>query len=102
MINIKKKFEKRINKLISQNKIVPTGFIEDTKLTSELLSICDICLLPFKSGIKSRYSSFLATYNQKIKMVTTTDIPRTYENGIYYAKINSKKDLLEKNYCIKR
>lgn len=89
-----------IDKYNVKDKIIITGFLEDEKDVARYLSISDVCVLPFTEGIQERNGSFLAAYNQLIPVITT-DKEKKDENGIYYAKPNNEKELLEKiNYVL--
>ena len=90
-----KKLLELINNLNIKNKVIITGFFEDEKDVADLLEISDICVLPFIAGVKTRNGSFLAAYNQKIKIVTTSEVLKD-KDGIYYTKPKSKESLMEK------
>lgn len=84
-----------IEKLGIKEKIVITGFLDDEKDVADLLKISDVCVLPFINGLKKRNGSFLAAYNQEIRIITTSqkDIDK---DGIYYVKPKCEEELLVK------
>ena len=89
-----------IEKLEIKEKVILTGFFEDEKDVADLLEISNVCVLPFVEGVKTRNGSFLASYNQTIKVVTTSNNLED-KNGIYYAKPKSTEELLKKiNYAL--
>lgn len=79
------------------DRIKITGLIDDEKEVANLLQISNICVLPFKEGVQTRNGSFLAAYNQRIPIITTSkeakDNPKM---GIYYVEPNSEEQLLDK------
>lgn len=84
-----------IDKLQIKDKVVVTGLLDNPEDVADLLAISDVCVLPFIGGVKTRNGSFLAAYNQKIKVVTTSDSLKD-EDGIYYVKPQNEEKLLEK------
>ncbi|MCI8397457.1 MAG: glycosyltransferase [Clostridia bacterium] len=85
-----------IKELKIEEKVAITGFIDDAEDVANLLEASDICVLPFVNGLKKSNGSFLAAYNQKIKIITTSNKEEVEEKGIYYVKPNQEQELLEK------
>ena len=84
-----------IDKLNIKEKIIITGFFDDEKDVADLLQISNVCVLPFEEGVKTRNGSFLAAYNQKIKVITTSKSKKD-DNGIYYVEPKNQEQLLQK------
>ncbi len=84
-----------IDKLKIKDKVVITGLFDAPEDVADLLSVSDVCVLPFLNGVKTRNGSFLAAYNQKIKVITTSDDLKDKE-GIYYVEPRNEEKLLEK------
>jgi len=84
-----------IEELGIQDRVIITGFFDSEKDVADLLQISDVCVLPFIDGVKKRNGSFLAAYNQKISVITTSDNEKD-KNGIYYVRPKNKEELLEK------
>ncbi len=61
-----------IDKLNIKEKVIITGFLDDENAVADLLSISNVCVLPFTEGVKTRNGSFLAAYNQQIPIITTS------------------------------
>ena len=90
-----------IDTLNLKDKIKTTGFIENEKLVAKYINATDLCVLPFVDGVQKRNSSFLATYNQHIPIITTSTNSMKDEKGIYYVRCNNEDELLEKiNYVL--
>ena len=85
-----------IEKLNIKNRVIITGFYDDAKDIANMLSVSNVCVLPFINGLKTSNGSFLAAYNQKIKIITTSKSNQKDENGIYYVKPENEEELLEK------
>lgn len=85
-----------IKELKIEDKVAITGFVDDAEDVANLLAVSDICVLPFVNGLKKSNGSFLAAYNQKIKIITTSNKEEVEENGIYYVKPNQEEELLAK------
>lgn len=85
-----------IDELKIKDRVIVTGFYDDAKDIANMLSISDICVLPFVNGLKTSNGSFLAAYNQKIKIITTSKNDVKDGNGIYYVKPENEEELLEK------
>lgn len=85
-----------IEELKIKNKVEITGFVDNPEDVANLLQASDICVLPFVNGLKKSNGSFLAAYNQKIKIITTTNKDEKDGNGIYYVKPEDETALLEK------
>lgn len=79
-----------------ENKIIITGYIQRNIDVANYLSISDVCVLPFKEGLRERYGSFLAASNQQIKIITTSIKDVEDEEGIYYIKPNESELLASK------
>ncbi len=79
-----------------KDKVVITGYIENPCDVSDILSISDICVLPFTEGVKENNGSFLAAYNQNISIITTKKENVKDENGIYYILPNDEEKLIDK------
>ncbi len=84
-----------IKSLNISDKVVITGFLDSDKDVADLLQISNICVLPFVNGLKKSNGSFLAAYNQKIKVITTRKKDEEDGNGIYYVEPNDEEQLLE-------
>ena len=84
-----------IKKLDISDKVVITGFLDSDKDVADLLQISNVCVLPFVNGLKKSNGSFLAAYNQKIKVITTRKKDEKDGNGIYYVEPNDEEQLLE-------
>lgn len=84
-----------IDKLQIKDKVAITGLLDDEADVADLLSLSDVCVLPFVNGVKTRNGSFLAAYNQKIKVVTTSNNLKD-KDGIYYVEPKNEEGLLEK------
>jgi len=70
-------------------------------LVAKYINATDLCVLPFVDGVQKRNSSFLATYNQHIPIITTSTNSMKDEKGIYYVRCNNEDELLEKiNYVL--
>lgn len=78
-----------------EDRVVVTGFFDNECDIADMLEISDVCVLPFINGVKTRNGSFLAAYNQKIPVITTSETLKD-EKGIYYVKPKSEEELLEK------
>lgn len=89
-----------IEELKIKDRVIATGFYDDAKDIANMLSASDICVLPFINGLKTSNGSFLAAYNQKIKVITTSKNDEKDENGIYYVKPQNEEELLEKIKCV--
>lgn len=85
-----------MEKLNIKDKFVITGYIKTNIEVADYLSISDVCVLPFKDGVKERYGSFLAACTQKIKIITTSMEEREDEEGIYYIRPNDSNGLATK------
>lgn len=85
-----------IEELGIKDKVAITGFVDEADEVANLLAASDICVLPFVNGLKKSNGSFLAAYNQKIKIITTSNKDEVEENGIYYVKPKEEEELLEK------
>ena len=90
-------FQKKILDLIDKYEIKDrvhiTGYAREE--AADYLKISDVCVLPFKNGVSKRNGSFLAAYNQNIPIVTTSGYLKDGE-GIFYAKMGDKEELLKK------
>lgn len=84
-----------IKELKIENKVCITGFFEKESDVADLLQISNLCVLPFVNGLKTRNGSFLAAYNQKIPVITTSKDEKD-KNGIFYVEPNNEEELLEK------
>lgn len=84
-----------IDKLNINEKVIITGFFDDEKDVADLLEISNVCVLPFENGLQTRNGSFLAAYNQKIPVITTSKFKKD-ESGIYYVEPKNKEQLLQK------
>ena len=93
--NYQKNIIELIDKYHIKDKIIITGFLENEQDVAKLLSISDVCVLPFTEGVQERNGSFLAAYNQLIPVITT-DNEKKDENGIFYVKTNNEEELLNK------
>lgn len=94
-------YENTILKLIENeelgNRIKITGLFDDEKDVANRLQISDLCVLPFLDGVQTRNGSFLAAYNQKIKILTTSkEKTREKQDGIYYVEPNNIEALATK------
>jgi len=89
-----KKLIELYQRLNLEDKIIITGFLEE-KEVANYLKCSDVCVIPFKSGVSKRNSSFLAAYNQNIPIVTTTKGKTFLKDSVYYVQIGNK-DILEK------
>lgn len=85
-----------IDKLKIKDKVIITGFIDNEKDVANLLAVSDIAVLPFINGLKKSNSSFLAAYNQKIRVITTRKNNEKDGNGIYYIEPKEEEELFEK------
>ncbi len=85
-----------IEKLNIKDRVIITGFFDEPEDIADMLSVSDVCVLPFVNGLKKSNGSFLAAYNQKIKVITTSNNNEKDENGIYYVRPNEEEELLEK------
>lgn len=85
-----------IQELGIKDRVIITGFFDDSREIADMLSASDVCVLPFVNGLKKSNGSFLAAYNQKIKVITTSENAEKDENGIYYVKPEDQEELLEK------
>lgn len=99
-LNKKNEYHKSILNLIEElnikDKVIITGFYDDPKDIADMLSATDVCVLPFVNGLKTSNGSFLAAYNQKIKIITTSKENVEDNNGIYYVRPEEENELLEK------
>lgn len=84
-----------IDKLNIKEKVIITGFFDDEKDVADLLQISNLCVLPFEEGVQTRNGSFLAAYNQKIPVITTSKSKKD-ENGVYYVEPKNQEKLLQK------
>ena len=98
-----------IEKLNIKDRVTITGFYDEPKDIANMLSLSDVCVLPFVDGVNERYGSFLAAYNQKIKVITTNRKGEKDSDGIYYVKpgddlelLNKIKDVLDNNERFER
>ena len=82
-----------IDELNIKDKVIVTGFIDSPETVADYLSISDVCVLPFVEGVEDKNGSFLAAYNQKIPVITTSNT-RKNKDGIYYVKTNDDEELL--------
>lgn len=88
---------KQIQDLKLNDRIKITELIDDEKEVADMLQISDICVLPFTEGVQTRNGSFLAAYNQKIPIITTSKQEKDNpEIGIYYIEPNNEEQLIEK------
>lgn len=79
-----------------KDKIIITGFYDDAKDIANMLSASDVCILPFVNGLKTSNGSFLAAYNQKTKIITTSKNTPKDSDGIYYVTPENEEELLQK------
>lgn len=90
-------YEKTLLELMEElnvkDKFFITGYLKTNTEVADYLSISDLCVLPFKDGVKDRYGSFLAACNQNIKIITTSVLGQADEEGIYYIKPNDPQNL---------
>lgn len=95
----KNEYEKSLLELMDtlniKDRIAITGLFDNEKDVADLLQISDLCVLPFTEGVQTRNGSFLAAYNQKLPVITTSKEKKDY-NGIYYVEPKNKEKLLEK------
>ena len=85
-----------MNELNIQDRVIITGFIDKPEDVANILSISDVCVLPFVNGLETRNGSFLAAYNQNIRIITTSKNNEIDENGIYFVKPQNQEELLDK------
>lgn len=78
-----------------KDKVIITGFFDNEEDVANLLQISDVCVLPFTEGVQTRNGSFLAAYNQKIPVITTSTDKKD-NNGIYYVEPKNQELLLKK------
>lgn len=90
-------YEKKLLDLMDyfkiRDRVIITGYVPNSEKVADYLYISDVCVLPYKDGVKSRYTSFLAACNQNIKIITTSLENVEDEEGIYYIKPNDSKIL---------
>ncbi len=95
----KNEYEKSLLDLIDnlniKDKVIITGLFDNEEDVANLLQISDLCVLPFTEGVQTRNGSFLAAYNQKIPVITTS-IDKKDNNGIYYVEPKNQELLLKK------
>lgn len=84
-----------IKKLGIEDRVIITGFFDSEEDVADRLQISDVCVLPFVKGVKTRNGSFLAAFNQKIPVITTSN-DLTDKDDIYYVKPNEEKELEDK------
>lgn len=84
-----------IEELKIKDKVVITGFFDKEEDIADMLSISNLCVLPFINGVQTRNGSFLAAYNQEIPVITTSNKLED-ENGIYYVPPKTEEELFEK------
>ena len=84
-----------IEELKLKDRVIITGFYDEARDIANMLSVSDICVLPFKNGLKTSNGSFLAAYNQKIRVITTSKNEEKDGNGIYYVKPENEEELLQ-------
>ena len=84
-----------MDKLNIKDKVTITGLFDDEKDVADLLQISNLCVLPFTDGVQTRNGSFLAAYNQKLPVITTSVGKEDYQ-GIYYVEPKNQKQLLKK------
>ena len=82
-----------MKKLKIKNRVIITGYLKESTQVADYLSISDVCVLPYKDGLKSRYTSFFSACNQNVKIITTSLSDRPSEKGIYYIEPNNSKKL---------
>lgn len=99
-LNPENEYHKTLLNLIEdlkiKDKVIITGFYDDAKDIADMLSASNICVLPFVNGLKTSNGSFLAAYNQNIRVITTSKSNEKDDNGIYYVKPEKEEELLEK------
>lgn len=83
-----------IEDLNIKDRVIVTGFLEENQV-ADMIAVSDVAILPFKNGVKTRNGSFLASYNQKVPVITTA-FDKKDENGIYYVEPKNTHKLLEK------
>lgn len=95
----KKEYEKSLLDLIEalniKDRITITGLFDNERDVADLLQISELCVLPFTEGVQTRNGSFLAAYNQKLPVITTSK-EKEDSRGIYYVEPKNQKQLLEK------
>lgn len=84
-----------MDKLNIKDKVTITGLFDDEKDVADLLQISNLCVLPFTDGVQTRNGSFLAAYNQKLPVITTS-VGKEDCQGIYYVEPKNQKQLLKK------
>lgn len=85
-----------IEELKIKDRVIITGFYDEARDIANMLSASNICVLPFVNGLKTSNGSFLAAYNQKIKVITTSKNDEKDGSGIYYVKPENEEELLKK------
>jgi len=88
--------KKLISKLNLQKHIIFTGFVDSKHEVANILNSTDLCILPFTEGVSERNGSFLAAYNQDIKIVTTSKEKINDNNEVYYANTNDQDSINSK------
>ena len=85
-----------IDKLELKKRVIITGFYDSAEDIANLIQASDVCVLPFINGLKLSNGSFLAAYNQKIRIITTSQEDEKDKDGVYYVKPKNYEDLLNK------